>query len=141
MQEKQKINQYHHTLPESTVKVRSWYYWRWEERYLVYQDMLNRGKPFSILDRRTMCYVLSCFSCVRLFAIPWTVARQAPLSMGILQARILEWVIMPSSRGSSQPRDQTQVSLIAGGFFTAWASSILEEEILDWVSTDSNNGE
>ena len=36
---------------------------------------------------------------------PWTVARQAPLSMGILQARILKWVAMPSSRGSSQPRD------------------------------------
>ena len=32
-------------------------------------------------------------------------ARQAPLSMGILQARTLEWVAMPSSRGSSQPRD------------------------------------
>ena len=36
---------------------------------------------------------------------PWTVAHQASLSMGILQARILEWVAMPSSRGSSQPRD------------------------------------
>ena len=36
---------------------------------------------------------------------PWTVARQAPLSIGILQARILEWVAMPSSRESSQPRD------------------------------------
>ena len=38
---------------------------------------------------------------------------------GILQARILEWVIFPFSRGSSQPRDQTQVSYIAGGFFTS----------------------
>ena len=37
----------------------------------------------------------------------------------ILQARILEWVAIPSSRGSSQPRDQTQVSHIAGGFFTS----------------------
>ena len=37
---------------------------------------------------------------------------------GILQARILEWVAFPFSRGSSQPRDRTQVSLIAGGFFT-----------------------
>ena len=36
---------------------------------------------------------------------PWIVAHQAPLSLGILQARILEWVAMPSSRGSSQPRD------------------------------------
>ena len=41
------------------------------------------------------------------FLLPWT-----------LQARILEWVAMPSSRGSSQPRDWTQVSHIAGRFFT-----------------------
>ena len=38
---------------------------------------------------------------------------------GILQARILQWVAFPFSRGSSQPRDQTQVSRTAGGFFTA----------------------
>ena len=36
---------------------------------------------------------------------------------GILQARILEWVAMPFSRGSFQPRDRTQVSCITGGFF------------------------
>ena len=38
---------------------------------------------------------------------------------GILQARILEWVAFPFARGSSQPRDQTQVSYIAGRFFTS----------------------
>ena len=38
---------------------------------------------------------------------------------GIHQARILEWVAFPYSRASSQPRDQAQVSLIAGGFFTS----------------------
>ena len=38
---------------------------------------------------------------------------------GILQARILEWVAFPCSRGSSQPKDQTQVSCTAGGFFTS----------------------
>ena len=54
----------------------------------------------------------------RLFAAPWTIACQAPLSMGILQVRILEWVAMPSSRGHSQPRDRAQASHIAGGFFT-----------------------
>ena len=37
---------------------------------------------------------------------------------GILQARILEWVVILLSRGSSQPGDRTQVSHIAGGFFT-----------------------
>ena len=42
---------------------------------------------------------------------PWAVAHQAPLSMGILQARLLEWVAMPSSRRSSWPRDRTANSL------------------------------
>ena len=41
---------------------------------------------------------------------------------GIFQARILEWVAIPFSRGSSQPRDRTQVSHIAGRFFTVWAT-------------------
>ena len=41
---------------------------------------------------------------------------------GILQARILEWVVILLSRGSSQPGDRTQVSHIAGGFFTSWAT-------------------
>ena len=41
---------------------------------------------------------------------------------GILQASILEWVAIPFSRGSSWPRDWTQVSCIAGGFFTIWAT-------------------
>ena len=41
---------------------------------------------------------------------------------GIPQARILEWVAIPFSKGSSQPRDWTQVSHIAGSFFTSWAT-------------------
>ena len=41
---------------------------------------------------------------------------------GILQARILEWVAFPFPRGSSQPRDRTQVSHIAGRFFTSWTT-------------------
>ena len=41
---------------------------------------------------------------------------------GIIQAGILEWVAMPSSTGSSQARDPTQVSHIAGEFFTVWAT-------------------
>ena len=41
---------------------------------------------------------------------------------GILQARILEWVATPFSRGSSRPRDQTWVSSTVGRFFTIWAT-------------------
>ena len=43
-------------------------------------------------------------------------------SPGNSQARILEWVAMPSSRGLSQPRDWTQVFCIASEFFTVWAT-------------------
>ena len=50
------------------------------------------------------CAVLSC-SVVSDSATPWTVARQDPLSVGILLARIPEWVAISYSRGSSQPRD------------------------------------
>ena len=41
---------------------------------------------------------------------------------GILQARTLEWIVIPFSRGTSQPRDQTLVSCITGRFFTIWAT-------------------
>ena len=47
------------------------------------------------------------FSRVRLFATPWIVAYQAPLSMGFSRQRILGWVAMPSSRGYSPPKDLT----------------------------------
>ena len=62
---------------------------------------------------------------------------------GILQARILEWVAFPFFRGPSQPRDRTQVSHVAGGFFTSWATgkpkntglgslSLLQQIFLTW---------
>ena len=56
---------------------------------------------------------------VQFFATPWTSLSGTSVH-GILQARILEWVAIPFSRGSSQPRDQTQVSCISGRFFTIW---------------------
>ena len=46
----------------------------------------------------------------------------SPLSIGILQARKLEWVAMLSSRESSWPKNRTGVSYIAGRFFTIWAT-------------------
>ena len=73
-------------------------------------------------------YVLGAQSCPTLCDL-WAAAHQAPLSMGILQARILEWVAMPSSRASSQPRDRTQVSCIGGGFFTIWATREAQKEL------------
>ena len=50
----------------------------------------------------------------------------------ILQARILEWVAIPFYMGSSQPRDQTQVSHTAGRFFTSWATREAHQKA--WLS-------
>ena len=63
-------------------------------------------------------------TCAYIYATPWTVARQAPLTMVILQARILEWVAMPSPPGDLpnpgiQPRSPT---LKVDGFLTIWAT-------------------
>ena len=71
-----------------------------------------------------VCALLSC-SVVSDSATPWTVARQAPLSTGILQARILEWVAIPFFRGSSQPRMKyasLRSPALAGMFFTTNAT-------------------
>ena len=69
-------------------------------------------------DGDSVSHSAMSLSRVWLFVTPWTVARQTALSPGILQARLLEWVAIPFSRVSSQPRDLTWVSHIAGRVFT-----------------------
>ena len=57
------------------------------------------------------------------FETPWTVARQALLSVhAILQARILDWVAISFSRGLSQPSDQTYASYIGKQILYHWAT-------------------
>ena len=61
---------------------------------------------------------------------------------GILQGRILEWVAFPFSRASSQPRDRTQVSHIAGGFFTSWVTrEALVEKKVCFILDSGNAGD
>ena len=93
----------------------------WKEKMKYYS--------FNAVWWKYICISKCCavLSHVWLFATPWTITRQAPPSMGILWARILEWFAMPSSRGSSKPRNQTQVSRTAGGFFTVWATRKAQE--------------
>ena len=88
------------------------------------QEVGDRGRRPNIFlfladnYEEKLCCVLSR-SVISDSATPWIVALQTPLSMGILQARILEWVAYPSFSGSSQPTNQTGVSCIAGRFFTS----------------------
>ena len=75
------------------------------------------------------CVVCAMLSCSVRSDSLWPC--QAPLSMGILQARILKWVAMPSSRGSPQSRTQTQISHNAGRFFAIEPPG--KQRILAWL--------
>ena len=80
-----------------------------EPQFLSFSFLWLCQMAFSIL----IPCMLSCFSCVPFFATPWTIARQAPLSLGCLQARTLELAAVSSSKGSSQPRDRSFVSYVS----------------------------
>ena len=84
---------------------------------LLFSDYYYSVSSFWAAQQRShLKWKWKLFSRVWLFATPWTVVH------GILQARILEWVAVPFFRRSSQLRDRPQVSHIAGGFFTSWAT-------------------
>ena len=77
-----------------------------------------------------VCCMLSHFSHVQLFVTPWTVAYQAPLSMGFSRQEYWSGLPCPPSRGSFQSRDQTQVSRSAGEFFNNWEATRVAQELV-----------
>ena len=86
---------------------------------LVLRNFCSLSRCVSMLLN---CRCAQLLSHVQLFCNPIGCSPPGSSVHGILQARILEWVATPSSRGSSQPRDRTHsswISSIAGGFFTA----------------------
>ena len=89
----------------------------WKKLWIWFQET---GLQASSIFKMWVC--VSCSVVSDSLQPRWTVAHQAPLSMRILQARILTWVAYPFSRVSSQPRDRTQVSHAAGRFFTIWTT-------------------
>ena len=86
------------------------------------------GKPHIYM------YELSC-SVIPTLCNPMDCSLSGSSVHGIHQARILEWVVISFSRGSSQPRDRTWVSHIAGRFFTIWAT----RKFWSWWSIPSLN--
>ena len=86
--------------------------------FLLQGIFLTQGSNLAIPHCRQILYCLSHqVSLKNLFFIIWVSSVH-----GILQARILEWIAVPFSRGFSQPKDWTQVSRLAGRFFTVWAT-------------------
>ena len=95
----------------------------------------TRGYFYSVFSEKSL-HTYGCFlliflkTCSRMYGM-WSESCSVvsdscdPMDYtvhGILQPRILEWVAFPFSRESSQPRDRSQVSRIAGRFFTPWAT-------------------
>ena len=78
------------------------------ERAYIY--ILNDIQTATWRNFDYVCVHAQSLGCVQLFATLWTVACQTPLSMKNFQARILEWIAISYSRGSSQPRVQNHVS-------------------------------
>ena len=102
--------------------------------FLLQGIVLTKGSNTGLLRCRRILYLWATWE-VLLFAYLLNASESEsgsvvsdslqPLELyspWILQARILEWIAVPFSRGSSQPRDGTQVSCITGRFFTSWAT-------------------
>ena len=91
-----------------------------EERMPASSLTPNAGSLIRIEGTCSVC-VIGHFSGVRLCAILWTVARQAPLSMGFSRQEYWSGFVVPSSREFSQSKSVTY-SALTGGFFTTSAS-------------------
>ena len=80
-----------------------------------------QGSESLAVMSESVCMRAQLLSHVQLFAIPWTIARQAPLSMGFSRKEYPEWFFMPSSRGSCDPGTKPVSpvsSALIGRFFT-----------------------
>ena len=92
----------------------------------LFSNQLEYIRYACMLQDATLQYAKLLQSCPTLWD-PTDCSPPGSSVHGILQATILEWVAMSSSRGSYQPRDRTQVSHILGGFFTIWATREAQE--------------
>ena len=86
---------------------------------------------------------MSAFSVVQLFATPWTVVRQAPSVLGIFQARILEWVAIPSPGDPTKPGIEAECleSSALGGrlFITALPGKQIIQSQMSIMSRDQKS--
>ena len=82
----------------------------------------NPNLSYLVVISNTDCMRAKSLQCCLTLCDPMDYSLPGSSVHGILQWRILEWVAISFSRGSSQPRDQTWVSCIAGRFFTVWGT-------------------
>ena len=106
------------------------------ESHLLHSD--GHSHPWTFLNQSFMVYVSLMHACIQSLQSCLTLCNSMHCSPPgssvhrILQARILEWVAVPTFRGSSQPKDQTHVFCIAGGLFTVWATRGALDGVYTW---------
>ena len=103
------------------------------KNYLMNQNRAGGQDPAKSISQRVQCYIPQTYDSAQLSACcycclvtqlcptpcdPMDCSPPGSSVQGILQARILEWVAISFSRGSSRPRDGTHISYLAGRFFT-----------------------
>ena len=117
------------------VNSRSWW---WTERPGVLQSMGSQSQIW-LSDWTELNWIILSDIFLRVGQLCPTLYDLMDYTVhGILRARILKWVALPFSRVSSEPRDQTQVSHIAGRFFTSWTIREAHSQILDTVFKKAN---
>ena len=99
------------------------HYLNWDERAIIHNGKMSCHK-------RIMCVCLVA-QLSPTVCDPMDCSPSGSSVPGIVQARILEWVVIPFSRGSSPPRNGTRVSCITGRFFTAWATREARKRVRD----------
>ena len=93
-----------------------------QRHHFDYTDLCWQNYGFSSIHVQMWVLVLSCSVISDCLQPHGQSSLPGSSAHGILQARILEWVAIPFSRGSSQSREQTQVSCTVGRFFATWAT-------------------
>ena len=104
---------------EKILQIKRQELWNYSEENNI--KMMEKSKEVYISNKSTKVKVLVAQLCPTL-CDPMDCSPSDYSDHGIFQARILEWVAISFSRGSSRPRDQTQVSCIVGRLFTVWAT-------------------
>ena len=97
-------------LTEVSSSIFQWLWWGYQTGFCGSSDNLQ---TYSILIRTSLCMRVKSLQSCQTFCHPMDCNSQGFSIHGTLQARILEWVAMPSSRGSSWQRDQTHVSYVS----------------------------
>ena len=114
------------------MESKKWYKWTYLQNWEIASDI---GNKCMVTEGLGLTYTHCSVLCLVAWSCPTLCDPMDCIVHGLLQARILEWVVFPLSRGSSQPRDRTQVSALQADFLLVGSPRILY-----WVAYHFSSG-